>query len=81
MQGCQKILSSRRIRDSSRHVFSGGAGRGTRITIDIVQSMLVAAVKHDSIDTASELLSETLVETCKEARWSKAIGSKIKCKP
>ena len=32
-----------------------------------VQSRLEAAVKHDSIDTASELLSETLVEACKEA--------------
>ena len=32
-----------------------------------VQSRLEAAVKHDSIDTASELISETLVEACKEA--------------
>ena len=45
----------------------------------IVQSRLEAAVKHDSIDTASELLSETLVEACKEAGL-KVRGSKIKCK-
>ena len=33
-----------------------------------VQSRLEAAVKHDSIDTASELLGETLlVKACKEA--------------
>ena len=44
-----------------------------------VQSRLEAAVKHDSIDTASELISETLVEACKEAGL-KARGSKIKCK-
>ena len=44
-----------------------------------VQSRLEAAVKHDSIDTASELISETWVEACKEAGW-KARGSKIKCK-
>ena len=44
-----------------------------------VQSRLEAAVKHDSIDTASELSSETLVEACKEAGL-KARGSKIKCK-
>ena len=45
-----------------------------------VQSRLEAAVKHaDSINTASELISETLVEACKEARL-KARGSKIKCK-
>ena len=44
-----------------------------------VQSGLEAAVKHDSIDTASELPSETLVEACKEAGL-KARGSKIKYK-
>ena len=44
-----------------------------------VQSRLEAAVKHDDSDTASELLSETLVEACKEAGL-KARGSKIKCK-
>ena len=44
-----------------------------------VQSRLEAAVKHDSIDTASELISETLVEACKEAGL-KARGNKIKCK-
>ena len=44
-----------------------------------VQSRLEAAVKHDSNDTASELISETLVEACKEAGL-KARGSKIKCK-
>ena len=44
-----------------------------------VQSRLEAAVKHDSIDTASELISETLVEACKEAGL-KARGRKIKCK-
>ena len=44
-----------------------------------VQSRLEAAVKHDSIDTASELISETLVEACKEAGL-KAGSSKIKCK-
>ena len=44
-----------------------------------VQSRLEAAVKHNSIDTASELLSETLVEACKEAGL-KAIDSKIKSK-
>ena len=44
-----------------------------------VQSRLEAAVKHDSIDTASELISETLVEACKEAGL-RARGSKIKCK-
>ena len=42
-----------------------------------VQSRLEAAVKHDSIDTASELISETWVEACKEAGL-KARGSKIK---
>ena len=44
-----------------------------------VQSRLEAAVKHNSIDTASELLSETLVEACKEAGL-KVRGCKIKCK-
>lgn len=44
-----------------------------------VQSRLEEAVKHDSIDSASELISETLVEACKEAGM-KARGSKIKCK-
>ena len=44
-----------------------------------VQSRLEAAVKHDSIDTASELIGETLVEACKETRL-KARGSEIKCK-
>ena len=44
-----------------------------------VQSRLQEAVKHDSIDSASELISETLVEACKEAGL-KARGSKIKCK-
>ena len=44
-----------------------------------VQSRLEAAVKHESIDTASELISETWVEACKEAGL-KARGSKIKCK-
>ena len=44
-----------------------------------VQSRLEAAVKHDSIDVASELISETLVEACKEAGL-KARSSKIKCK-
>ena len=44
-----------------------------------VQSRLEAAVKHDSIDIASELISETLVEACKEAGL-KARSSKIKCK-
>ena len=32
-----------------------------------VRSRLEVAVKHDSIDTASELISETLVEAFKEA--------------
>ena len=31
------------------------------------EDISVAAVKHDSIDTASELLNETLMEACKEA--------------
>ena len=44
-----------------------------------VQSRLEAAVKHDSIDIASELRSETLMEACKEAGL-KARSSKIKCK-
>ena len=30
----KKILSSRRIRESSWHVFPGGVGRGRHITID-----------------------------------------------
>ena len=42
-----------------------------------VQPRLEAAVKHDSIDTASELLRENLVEACKEAGL-KARGSKTK---
>ena len=44
-----------------------------------VQSRLKAAVTHDNIDTASEIISETLVEACKEAGL-KARGSKTKCK-
>ena len=44
-----------------------------------VQSRLEAAVKHDSIDTTSELISETLVEACKEAGLKARCG-KIKCK-
>ena len=44
-----------------------------------VQSRLEAAVNHDSIDIASELISETLVEACKEAGL-KARSSKMKCK-
>ena len=44
-----------------------------------VQSRLEAAVKHDSINIASELISETLVKACKEA-GSRARSSKIKCK-
>ena len=44
-----------------------------------VQSRLETAVKHDSIDTASELLSETLAEACREAGL-KVRGDKIKCK-
>jgi len=44
-----------------------------------VQSRLEAAVKHDDIDTASEVISETLVEVCKEAGL-KARSSKMKCK-
>ena len=52
--------------------------------IDYVQNLgeerrLEAAVKHDSIDTSSELISETLVEACKEAGL-KARCSRIKCK-
>ena len=42
-----------------------------------VESRLEAAVKHDSIDTASEIISETLVEACKQAGL-KARGGKIK---
>ena len=49
------------------------------LKLQTVQSRLEAAVKHDSIDTASELSSETLIEACKEAGL-KARGSKIKCK-
>ena len=44
-----------------------------------VQFRLEAGVKHDSIDIVSELISETLVEACKEARL-KARSHKIKCK-
>ena len=44
-----------------------------------VQSRLEVAVKHDSIDVASELISETFVEACKEAGL-KARSSKIECK-
>ena len=40
-----------------------------------VQSRLEAAVKQDSIDTASKLISETLVEACKEA----GLKSQNKC--
>ena len=54
-------------------MFPGGAGSGRH-------SRFVAAVRHYSIDTASELLSETLVEACKES-GRKARGSKIYCKP
>ena len=54
-------------------MFPGGAGSGRHIRF-------VAAVRHYSIDTASELLSETLVEACKES-GRKARGSKIYCKP
>ena len=43
-----------------------------------VRSRLEVAVKHDSIDTASELISETLVEAFKEAGL-KARSSIIKC--
>ena len=44
-----------------------------------VQSRLEAAVKHDSSDIASKLISETLAEACKEAGL-KVRSSKIKCK-
>ena len=44
-----------------------------------IRSRLEVTVKHDSIDTASELISETLVEAFKEAGL-KARSSKIKCK-
>ena len=50
-------------------MFPGGAGSGRHIRF-------VAAVRHYSIDTASELLSETLVEACKES-GRKARGSKF----
>ena len=46
-------------------------------THKIIFPVLVAAVKHDSINTVSELLSETLVETYKEAEWTKARDRKI----
>ena len=42
-------------------------GKHTTIDIKAVQSRLVAAVKHNSMDTASELPTKTLVEACKEA--------------
>ena len=45
-----------------------------------VQSRLEAAIKHDSIDIASELISETLVEACKEAGLKARSSRKIKCK-
>ena len=45
----------------------GPVGEDISLLIKTVQSRLVAAVKHDSIDTLSELLSETLMEACKEA--------------
>ena len=41
-----------------------------------VESRLETAVKHGSIDVASELISETLVEACKETGL-KARSSKI----
>ena len=44
-----------------------------------VQSRLETAVKHDNINTAAELLSETLVEACKEAGL-KVRNTKFKCK-
>ena len=40
---------------------------------------MVAAVKHDNINSASEVRSESLMEACKEAGL-KARGSKIKWK-
>ena len=46
---------------------AGPVGEDISLSIETVQSRLVAAVKHDSIDTPSELLSETLMESCKEA--------------
>ena len=49
-------------------MFSGVAGRGRHIAIDINS--------YPAIDSASELLSETLVEACKEAGW-KVRGSKL----
>ena len=57
---------------------AGPMGEDISLLIKTVQSRLVAAVKHDSIDTASELLRETLVQTCKEAGWSKARCRTIK---
>ena len=42
-----------------------------------VQSRLEAAIKHDSIDIASELISETLVEACKEAGLKARSSSKL----
>ena len=59
----------------------GPVGEDISLLIYTVQSRLVAAVKHDSIDTASKLLRITFMETCKEAAWTKARDSKIKCKP
>ena len=51
--------------------------RGRHITIDINSSIQgSSSCKHDSIDTASELLNETLMEACKEAGW-KARGTEI----
>jgi len=44
-----------------------------------VQSRLEAAVKHDSIDTASGLMGNIFVEVCNEAGL-KARSGKIKCK-
>ena len=58
---------------------AGPVGEDISLLIYTVQSRLVAAVKHDSIDTVSELVSETLVEACKEDGL-KARSSKIKCK-
>ena len=37
------ILSGRRIRESSRHVFPGGAGSGRHITIDVDSSIQVSS--------------------------------------
>ena len=39
----KNILSSRRIREGSRHVFPGGAGRGRHITIDMNSSNQVSS--------------------------------------